>query len=233
MLKEKGRYIICYCIILAGAIFSGLLTERAAEVWAEDRLLQDRHCIVIDAGHGGKDGGAMSCTGIPESKLNLEIALKLNDLFHLLGYSTKMIRSDDVSVHTRGDTLASQKASDLKERVKIVNETKNALLLSIHQNQFPEKKYSGAQVFYNCREDSRQLAVSMQTAFVETLNPGSNRKAKPTSGVYLMDHVNTTAVLIECGFISNPGEEQKLRTEEYQKAICCVIASTVSCFIDA
>lgn len=233
MIKGKIRYIFCYGIILASVILSGLLTEQVAEVWTENRLLQDRHCIVIDAGHGGKDGGAMSCTGIPESKLNLEIAQRLNDLFHLLGYSTRMIRNDDISIHTKGETLAAQKASDLKERVTLVNDTKNALLLSIHQNQFPQQKYYGAQIFYNSREESKQLAVSLQTAFVETLNPGSKRKAKPASGIYLMDHVKTTAALIECGFISNPDEERRIRSDEYQKAVCSVIASTVSCFLDA
>ena len=96
-----------------------------------------------------------------ESSFNLEISLRLNDLFHLLGYETRMIRTTDTSVYTKGDTIAQKKASDLKERVRIVKDTENALLLSIHQNIFPEGKYSGAQVFYADTPGSEALAVRL------------------------------------------------------------------------
>ena len=187
-----------------------------------------QHTVIVDAGHGGIDGGATSCTGVLESTLNLEIALRLNDLLKLLGMDTVMIRTTDTSIFTEGNTIAAQKVSDLKERVRIVNSTQNAILVSIHQNTFSDSRYHGAQVFYAATEGSRDLAQKMQTAFTTSINPGSNRKSKPAKGVYLMEQIETPGVLIECGFLSNPEEESKLRNETYQKLICCVIASSIS-----
>ena len=129
-------------------------------------------------------------------------------------------------------TIAQKKASDLKERVRIVKDTENALLLSIHQNIFPEEKYSGAQVFYADTPGSEALAVQLQEAFQKTVNPKSNRKSKPADKIYLMEHIPCTGVLIECGFLSNMREEALLRQPGYQKQLCCVIAATVSNFLD-
>lgn len=187
-----------------------------------------QHTVIVDAGHGGIDGGATSCTGVLESTLNLEIALRLNDLLKLMGMDTVMIRTTDTSIFTEGNTIAAQKVSDLKERVRIVNSTHNAILVSIHQNTFSDSRYHGAQVFYAPTEGSRDLAQKMQAAFTTSINPGSNRKSKPAKGVYLMEQIETPGVLIECGFLSNPEEESKLRNETYQKLICCVIASSIS-----
>ena len=105
---------------------------------------------------------------------------------------------------------------------------KNAVLISIHQNFFPESKYSGAQMFYNSHPKAMEMAQMLQKAFVSTINPGSNRKEKPVTGIYLLEHIAAPGVLVECGFLSNPGEEARLRTAEYQKKIACVIASALS-----
>lgn len=191
-----------------------------------------QHTIVIDAGHGGIDGGATSCTGVLESTLNLQIAMRLNDLLQLLGMNTCMIRTTDTSIYTEGNSIAAQKVSDLKERVRIVNETENSLLVSIHQNTFSDSRYGGAQVFYAPTEGSRELAGSLQTGFIASVNPNSNRKAKKADGVYLMEHIQSPGVLIECGFLSNPQEEAKLRDDTYQKQLCCVIASSLSNYLD-
>lgn len=142
-----------------------------------------------------------------------------------------MIRTTDTSIYTKGETIAQKKISDLKERVRIVNKTENALLLSIHQNNFTDSRYSGAQVFYAGTEGSAQLAKLLQERLVSTLNPGSNRKCKKSDGVYLMEHIDCTGVLIECGFLSNAEEEAKLSCGTYQKKLCCVIAATVSQYL--
>ena len=189
------------------------------------------HTVIIDAGHGGIDGGATSCTGILESSLNLEIALRLNDLLTLLGMDTYMIRTTDTSIHTEGNTIASQKVSDLKERVKIVNNTENGILISIHQNTYFDSRYSGGQVFYASSDGSQALAQKLQTAFVSIVNPGSKRKCKSASGIYLMEQIKVPGVLIECGFLSNPEEEARLRSDTYQKLLCCVIVSSISDYI--
>lgn len=223
-------YIVYYTLILSLLVVSSYGISSAATVMAQVTPVEGRSCIIVDAGHGGVDGGATSCTGILESSLNLQISLRLNDLLHLLGYDTKMIRTTDVSVYTEGQTIGAKKISDLKNRVKTVNDTQNAMLISIHQNYFEDNRYSGAQVFYNKSGDS--LAKLLQKELVSTVNSGSNRQAKSAKGVYLMENVNCAAVLIECGFLSNPEEEARLRDADYQKALCCVIAGAVSRYLN-
>ena len=227
----KKGIIGVYILVVFAFVFAVRWGNEAVTVLVESRPYPREHCIILDAGHGGVDGGATSCTGKLESSFNLEITMRLNDLFHLLGYDTKMIRTTDSSVYTKGDTIAQKKVSDLKERVRIVNETENALLLSIHQNNFADGKYSGAQVFYGKAGESEPLAKELQRAFVSALNPGSKRQCKKSDGIYLMEHIDCTGVLIECGFLSNVQEEAKLRSPEYQQKLCCVIAATVSTFL--
>lgn len=222
------KWIPGYCLILLLTLLAAHFGSRAVTVMAESRPPERRCTIIIDPGHGGVDGGATSCTGILESRFNLEIGLRLNDLFRFLGFSTKMIRTEDISVYTEGDTIAAKKMSDLRQRVQMTNEAENPLLLSIHQNNFPDGRYSGAQVFYAGTEGSQSLAKALQSGFLKHLNPGSRRQEKKSSSVYLMEHIRCPGVLIECGFLSNPEEEAKLRSPEYQKKLCTVIACTVS-----
>ena len=217
-----------YILVLVGCICTAHLGSQAVTTIVETAPLPERRIIVIDAGHGGIDGGATSCTGVLESQINLEIALRLNDLLRFMGHETKMIRTDDSSIYTEGNTIAAQKVSDLKERVRIVNETDNSILVSIHQNTFPEGKYSGAQVFYAEDEVSRTLAQDLQNSLIQTVNPGSNRKCKNSNGIYLMQNINKPGVLIECGFLTNPKEEALLRNEGYQKKLVCVISACLS-----
>lgn len=230
-MKKRKTWGLFYLFTIAAVLLAAQWGSRAVTVIAENTPVTREHCIIVDPGHGGEDGGATSCTGILESAYNLDISLRLNDLLHLLGYDTKIIRTTDISIYTKAETIAQKKISDLKERVRIVNETENALLLSIHQNNFSDSRYSGAQVFYAGTEGSEQLAKQLQAALVSTLNPGSSRKSKKSSGVYLMEHIGCTGVLVECGFLSNPGEEAKLRSASYQQKLCCVIAATVSQYL--
>ena len=217
-----------YAMVLAAFLILTLLGNQAVTTWAENTNLGDKPVFVIDAGHGGIDGGATSCTGVLESQFNLQIALRLNDLLRFLGHETLMIRTTDKSVYTYGNTIAAQKVSDLKQRVKIANDTENGILISIHQNIFSDRRYSGAQVFFAPDEESREVAAKLQTNLIQTLNPGSNRKSKKADGIYLMEHINRPGILIECGFLSNTEEESKLRSPEYQKHLCAVIATTLS-----
>lgn len=222
-------YLMIATIVLAGAGFA----SRGVTALAKSEALARAHCIVIDAGHGGEDGGATSCTGVSESGINLDIALRLNDLLHLLGYQTKMIRTTDTAVYTQGTTIAEKKLSDLKERVRIVNATENAIFVSIHQNHFSDARYWGAQVFYPENSESEALANALQQAFLKSINQGSNRKTKKASGVYVMEHISCPAILVECGFLSNFEEECRLRTPEYQKNLACVMASCLSGYLQA
>lgn len=232
----KGKLpAICLFYFLIVAVFIGLTIggSEVVSTMTENQPVQRKHIVIIDPGHGGIDGGATSCTGILESEINLSIGLRLNDLMHLIGYETQMIRTTDTSVYTEGNTIAQQKISDLKERVRVVNETTNGVLISIHQNTFSDGRYSGAQVFYSDMPESRKLAESLQSAVIRTLNPSSNRKPKKADGIYLLERVERTAVLVECGFLSNPEEEAKLRSVGYQQKLCCVIAAVMGEYLSS
>ena len=230
---KKVPILSFYLLVISLFLFGTLLGNQAVMTIAEMKPMERSRRIIIDAGHGGEDGGAVSCSGLNESSFNLQIALRLDDLFHLLGFDTVMIRTTDTSIYTKGETIAQKKVSDLKQRVCIVSQTQNPLLISIHQNTFPESRYSGAQVFYAKTKGSDELAKQLQEALVKILNPGSSRKAKQSSGVYLLDKIQSPGILVECGFLSNPQEEAALRTPEYQKKLCCVIASTVAKYLSA
>lgn len=223
-------YILYYSLIISVLLASSYGISTAATVMAQITPLEGRTCIIIDAGHGGIDGGTTSCTGILESHINLQVSLRLNDMLHLLGYQTKMIRTTDVSVYTEGDSIAAKKVSDLKHRVKIVNDTENALLISIHQNYFEDGRYSGSQVFYN--KEGERLSKELQKDFILNLGSSGTRQAKAAKGIYLMEKVNCPAALIECGFLSNPEEEAKLRDAAYQKNLCSVIACVISRYLN-
>ena len=224
-------FLPIYSIIIVSFFMLALGASQVVTAWSATAPIVGRRTVVIDAGHGGVDGGATSCTGILESQFNLEIATKLNDLMHLLGIQTRMIRETDCSIYTQGETIAQKKISDLRERVRIVNSIDDCVLVSIHQNHFSDSKYSGAQVFYPQTAGSKELSTKLQENIKRTLNPDSRRGIKKADGIYLMQHINCPGVLIECGFLSNPQEEYLLRTEDYQQKLCCVIACTVSTWL--
>ena len=224
------KTVLLYLSIFALFLFIPLLGNHAISVFSENET--KRNYVIIDAGHGGVDGGAVSCTGVYESHINLEIALRLEDLMHLLGIRTVMIRNTDRSIYTHGNTIAAKKISDIKERVRIVNETPNAILVSIHQNHFQDSRYSGTQVFHNANRESISIAEQLQQNFRNYLCPTNKRQIKKTSGVYLMDHINCAGVLIECGFLSNPREESMLRNPEYQKRLISIIVATLSQYLN-
>lgn len=231
-IRKIAMTVLYYAFIVGVFVAVTLGYNKTAAAVQQKVHLQAAHTVIIDPGHGGEDGGASSCTGALESGINLDIAKKVNDLFCLLGYRTKMLRQNDTSVYTQGETLSQKKVSDLKNRVAMVNRTKHGILVSIHQNFFLDSQYSGGQVFYSPTAGSRELAENMQAAFCQSVNPGSSRKCKRSDGIYLMQHIQCPGILVECGFLSNPEEEAKLRTDAYQKQLACVITSVVSEYLD-
>ena len=182
---------------------------------------------ILDAGHGGEDGGAVSGTGVSESHINLDIVRKLDILLGFLGAPTIMTRTEDISIHdATAKTLREKKVSDLKNRVEITNRYPHAALVSIHQNTYPEKRYRGTQVFFAPTSGSKELAHLIQQTIVSTLQPENNRQEKliPNT-VYLMNHIKNRAILVECGFLTNPEEDQLLRNSEYQKKLAMTLSS--------
>ena len=230
--REFTTYQLCISIMIPVILlFSVFYGNNVVTTMYESSPLPNRKTVIIDAGHGGEDGGAISCTGIYESRLNLEISVRLEAMLNLMGIRTVMIRREDISVHTQGTTIAQRKVSDLKHRVNIVNSQTDAILVSIHQNTFNDQRYQGAQVFYAGTSDSDRLAKQIQSDLVNNLNIGSNREAKKAAGIYLMDNIEITGVLVECGFLSNPEEETMLTDPVYQKKLCCVLATSLSRFL--
>lgn len=182
--------------------------------------------LVIDAGHGGEDGGAVSPSGIVESHINLTVAQRLKALMDLFGLKSVLLRESDISLHDPGcETLRQKKVSDLHNRVKIIEEMPDSILISIHQNTFQSKRYHGAQVFFGLNEDSLSFAQAAQDCLRAGLDRGNSRvPAQAPSSVYLMNHITCPAILVECGFLSNPAEEQLLQTSEYQTRIALSLA---------
>lgn len=183
--------------------------------------------LILDAGHGGEDGGAVSLTGVPESGINLSITLKLDQLLGFYGVSPILLRETDISLHDpEADTLRKKKVSDLRNRVAAIEDVENAVLLSIHQNTFSNAAYHGAQTFYRAGEESKAMAQLMQDTLREGADPGNQRTpTKIPDSIYLMKHITCPAVLVECGFLSNPAEEAKLRDAGYQTRLAACMAS--------
>ncbi|MBQ3355729.1 MAG: N-acetylmuramoyl-L-alanine amidase [Oscillospiraceae bacterium] len=224
------KYGIFYVLVCAVALLSAALLSRLGSAIAVSSAQTPAPVIVIDAGHGGEDGGALSVSGVRESGINLEISLRLNDLLRFLGADTRMIRTEDVSVYTEGDTIAAKKVSDIRNRVAFVQNTPNAVLISIHQNHFAEEKYRGAQVFY--ATGSEALAEALQSSLIAQVDPANHRACKPARDVYLMEHVSCPAALVECGFLSNYAEEQLLRDPSYQKKLAAAIAGSLLTYLE-
>ena len=182
--------------------------------------------VVIDAGHWGEDGGAISVSGAVESQINLAIALRLDQVLGLYGVNTVLLRDSDISLHDAdASTLRQKKVSDLHNRVEAIEALEDPVVISIHQNTFPSGKYHGAQVFYANGELSLPLAQITQSMLRQVLDPGNDRKPTAVSeSVYLMSHISCRAILVECGFLSNPQEDLLLQSEDYQTKLAAVLA---------
>lgn len=185
--------------------------------------------FVIDAGHGGEDGGAVSLSGIPESQINLSVARKLEELLVFYGIPTCMTRKEDISLHDpEAKTLREKKVSDLHNRVSYMKSIQNPVLVSIHQNSYPDPRYKGAQVFFADTPGSDLLANQIQVVLNEALNRKNTRKPQKIPGtVYLLNHIDCPAILVECGFLTNPEEEALLRQDEYQKKLSVCLSGAI------
>lgn len=184
-----------------------------------------RPTLVIDAGHGGEDGGASTAGGALESEINLAVAQKLDALARLFGVDTVMTRtSEAIDYPPEAETTAARKRADQSARLRLINTTPGAVLVSIHQNFYPDPRPSGPQVFYADTPGSRELAETAHSYLVSALAPDSRRVAAPASeDIYLMREADCTAILAECGFLSNPQEAAALETEDHRTAIAAAL----------
>lgn len=229
-MKKAGRkkFLVIGTVValsVAGAAGLSCLKQPSAPSFAPARFSERQ--LILDAGHGGEDGGAVSLTGVPESNINLAVVLRLDQLLGFYGISPVLLRDSDVSIYDPGcETLRQKKVSDLRNRAAIIEGTENAVVISIHQNTFTNPAYHGAQVFFRAGEESKALAEMVQSALREGIDPGNKRTpTKIPDSVYLMKHITCPAILVECGFLSNPTEEGKLRSGNYQTQLALCIAS--------
>lgn len=180
--------------------------------------------IVIDAGHGGRDGGAIGRNGTVEKNINLEIAKKLKAYIEENGDTCVMIREIDEGLYSEYKTGETKKSQDMKKRKEIIREYNADALISIHLNSFPQAQYYGAQVFYpRGDKESEILAKYTQEELVKTLNRNNKRVEKSTDNYYIILNNDIPSVLVECGFLSNPEEEKLLSNDEYQSKIAWAI----------
>ena len=215
--------------LIAAVLFSVFfyqLTKRLEETETFVPQAYSGHTLVIDAGHGGEDGGAVSVSGVSESRINLAIARRLELIIGLYGVDTVLLRTEDISLHSEGaSTLREKKVSDLHNRVDRVNSIDNAVLISIHQNSYSDSQYRGVQVFFAPTDGSQAFGEYVQEVLRVSLNPDNTRLAKQIPDtVYLMNHITCRAILVECGFLSNPEEDQLLQTPGYQLKLASALA---------
>ena len=187
--------------------------------------------VILDAGHGGVDGGAVADDGTVEKDLNLVITKKLKSILKLMGYNIVTTREEDISIHdSDADTIRSKKVSDLHNRLDLIEKNPGFLYIGIHQNKFPQKQYWGTQVFYGTQnEESQKLALSIQQDVREMLQPGNEREIKPSDkSIYILYNSPNPSALVECGFISNDEELGKLKDESYQGKLAFCIACGIA-----
>ena len=222
MKRDMLLLLLCLCVL--GGV-SWLSAGRSASVTAT-AASGGQWTLILDAGHGGEDGGASTAAGDKESDINLAVVQKTRALMTFLGIEPLLSREADISLHSSGaETIRQKKVSDLKNRVALVESTPNVMLLSVHQNHFTDPRYSGAQVFFSGDDISRQWGEDTQAMFQQVPNPGNTRKAKPIpDGIYLFDHISCPAILVECGFLSNGEEAALLLTGAYQRKVAITLA---------
>ena len=215
-------FVAFFCSIFLIAIVSFITSN------AQNHNLNQ--LVIIDPGHGGEDGGAIGCNGIVEKHLNLKISLAVRDFLELLGYETIMTRESDKAIYDESAiNLRQKKRSDLKNRLSIINKnsSNDSVFLSIHQNKFPNEKFSGSQVFFSKNNPlSENLATCIRDSIVSSLQPENTREIKEaTSKIFLLNNSKIPSVTLECGFISNPEESKNLVNEIYQKkvALCSAL----------
>ncbi len=183
--------------------------------------------VKTDARHGGLDSGCVAVNGAYEKDINLDIVKDLGALLTLAGYDVVYTRTDDVSIHDNGvEGVRNQKISDMENRLEIVKSYPDSVFISVHQNLYTKPEYFGAQMFYTTNNSANfRLARIMQELFAQ-LQPGNDREVKLIdNGLYLFKETEQPALLIECGFLSNPDDAANLSSPEYRRKVAFTIYS--------
>lgn len=230
MIILKKLIILCiavlFCFIFSISFIN--INNGLVDISSENELITGNPTVIIDAGHGGFDGGTSTDDGVSEKGINLSIALYLKEYLNFFGFNVVMTRETDTSTESEGlTTIRSKKSSDLHNRMALMEKTDNAIFVSIHQNHFSSAKYKGAQVFYSpeLSEQSSLLAENIQESIVYYLQRDNKRQIKSCgTSVYLIYKAVKPAVLVECGFLSNDEDSENLQNDMYQRKMALCIA---------
>ncbi len=226
----KYRFIIAFILLFFGLILTFVVTTYSDTMSTQSTKNGAPVTVIIDAGHGGEDGGAVGVDGVVEKDLNLPIALEVAKLLKRSKVNVILTRDGDYAIYSdEAKSTREKKVSDIHNRFALIEDTKNAVFVSIHMNHYDSESCSGAQTFYSDNnEESRELAQKIQTSICKEIQPTNERRIKAaTSSIYLLYYAQVPAVLVECGFISNPEESKQLQDSVYQKDIAKSICNGI------
>lgn len=236
LLEKEGNHIVSLAmtlLFLAGAFFTG---SKLAEYRVEEKEglevtnMDGAYVVVVDSGHGGRDGGKVSDSGVLEKDVNLQIALMLKEELEKQGIKVVMTRQTDEGLYEESDS--NKKTADMQARIAIIEESGCDVAISIHQNSYSDSSVKGAQCFYyEGSKEGKKLAETIQSRLVSGVDPGNHRLAKGNNSYYLLKKTDVPLVIVECGFLSNPEETALLTTSEYQQKLAENIAKAVVSYL--
>ena len=220
------KILLIIIIISFGAGFSSCQKELNERTSAQNSQYSSKCTVVIDAGHGGKDNGTQGVDGTPEKDINLSISLALYDFFRVCGINSVLIRNGDYEFYKNGE---KRTRSDLYNRLDFINTFENGVLVSIHQNHFEEESQWGTQIWYSANNtESKIMADSILSTVKEYLQPDNKRNNKVSGdSYYLLYKAIKPSIMVECGFMSNKKENERLKQSEYQKDMAFCIMSSI------
>ena len=231
VLRKITPQLVLLCLIFIIGIFGFVKSE----VMPTNTTAQYSKTVIIDAGHGGFDGGASAADGTVEKDINLSIAQKVAAILKFNGYNVIMTRTEDTGTEdNESDAIAKRKKSDLNNRLQIMKDNSDAIYVSIHLNKFTTSAASGAQVFYTKNyKEANELANLVQTSIVKLLQPDNTRVVKQgTDSTFLLKNAAVPAIIVECGFLSNKQDLEKLKSDDYQSQMAFAICGGILNFME-
>lgn len=232
--KFKVKIFSAVTFLIFAALLSTAFLKNSKKISVKSETLS-KTVIILDAGHGGFDGGAVATDGTVEKNINLNISNNLALMLKACGYEIITTRTTDVATDdNENESIAKRKVSDLNNRLKLMNSYENAVFVSIHLNKFTASAASGAQVFYSKnRNESAVLGQSIQNSIVKLIQPENKRLIKQgTESTYLLYNAKVPAVIVECGFLSNGNDLKNLKNEDYQKSMAYAIFCGIVNYFD-
>ena len=229
-IKKSSVFLLCtifICVMMIAGIALGSISVPATVNASYGKV------VVIDAGHGEPDGGAAGADGTTEAGLNLLVAQKLNNLLLQSDIKTVMTRTTNEGIYDpSAKNITEKKRTDMRKRREIQSSVGADLFISIHMNQFEQSKYHGAQVVYDGKNaEAKRLAECIQSALREGVDPDNDRQAMKSDGsIYLLKNAPVPSVIVECGFLSNGEELEKLKTDEYQTKLAWAVMKGIEAY---